>query len=225
MIFFTGRWASFCQDHAPKRIHYHDWPFPRKVRSAYGCIAIYPRTVGRGILVWCHLVSSWCHCQCRYRLGSLHFCRCFCVYCYFLHVDGWIVLCGLHWRYTTHLHLCWIGECGQQSTVLWHVYHIPTGCFYYNMPCSKYFLMNCQSKPEIVPMDVYGLNFTVTGLSFRLFDWWCVVNKLNCVKTKTYFCIRSLSFMCWYSVCSGPSLTPSSSLTSGLVFHSPWLIK
>ena len=30
--------------------------------------------------------------------------------------------------------------------------------------------MNCQSKPEIVPKDVYGLNFTVTGLSFRLFD-------------------------------------------------------
>ena len=56
--------------------------------------------------------------------------------------------------------------------------------------------MNCQSKPEIVPKDVYGLNFTVTGLSFRLFDSWCVFNKLNCVKTKTYFCIRSLSFMC-----------------------------
>ena len=28
--------------------------------------------------------------------------------------------------------------------------------------------MNCQSKPEIVPKDVYGLNFTVTGLSFSL---------------------------------------------------------
>ena len=123
MIFFTVRWTSFCQDHAPKRVRYHDWPFPRKVRSAYGWIVIHPRTFGRSILVWRHLVSSWCHCECRYQLGSLHFCRCFRVYCYFLHVDGWIVLCSLHWCYSAHLHLCWTGECGQQSTLLWHERH------------------------------------------------------------------------------------------------------
>ena len=117
------RWAALRKDHAWKRVRDNAGPFPGKIRCTHGRAVIHSRFDGRDILVWSHLISSRRHRQRRCRLGSFHFRHCFGVYRYFLYAAGRSLLCGLHWCYSTHLHLCWTGEYAQRCTLVKNAQH------------------------------------------------------------------------------------------------------
>lgn len=122
-LFLSYRWTSVCKSHARKKVRYHDWPCSREVWCDNGWVVIHTRPAGRDILVWRHLVSSWCHCECCYWLGSLYLRYCVFVYRHFLYTYWRTLLSGLYWCDSTLLHLYRIGKYSQQFHFFWYSHH------------------------------------------------------------------------------------------------------